>query len=159
MIRHTDQIEAGVDGDEREWFGFLLNRAAMKIRQATAHALKPLELTPPMLRALETISRHQPLNQVALGKVVAMDRTTITQVVDHFEALGLVVRERDPDDRRAHSLAMTDKGEALLADAAKAARDVEDRFLASLSKEERAMLLAVLEKLGRHEDPCKEVFR
>lgn len=137
------------------WVGYLLNQAAMRIRTMTAAALGPLGLTPPQLRALETIAKEQPLSQTRLGELVNMDRSTIVHVVDHFEALGAASREADPSDRRSHAVVLTKKGKALLAEAQIRARDVEVEFLAPLSHPERATLHDLLHKLF-DPSPCPE---
>lgn len=121
----------------------------------TAVALGPLGLTPPQLRALEAIAMDQPLNQVRLGELVNMDRSTIVHVVDHFEALGAASREADPTDRRSHAVVLTKKGKDLLAEAQKRARDVEAEFLAPLSRPEREALHDLLHKLF-DPSPCPE---
>jgi len=131
------------------WVGYLLNQTAARVRSQTAAALGPLGLTPPMLRALETIATDQPLTQVQLGGRVAMDRTTIVHVVDRFELLGYAQRTRSTADRRSHDLTLTSAGKAALDRARRLAREVEATILAPLSADERQTLLALLQAIHR----------
>lgn len=129
------------------WFGHLLNQTAGRIRSQTAIALGPLGLTPPMLRALETIAADQPLTQVQLGARTSMDRTTIVHVVDRFESLGYAQRTRSTADRRSHDLTLTEAGRTALDSARQLAREVEAAILAPLSSDERRTLLALLQAI------------
>lgn len=127
--------------------GYLLNHIAQQIRTATAESLLPLGITPPQFRALETIARAQPLNQVKLGAMVDMDRSTVVHLVDHLELLGAASRQADPSDRRAHAIVLTKKGNEILVAGRIRARAVEDDFLAPLSPAERGSLIDLLRKL------------
>lgn len=156
IVSEINKIEHGISlRAETDWTGFLLNQAALRIRTMTAMALSPLGLTPPQLRALETIAKEQPLSQAHLGELVHMDRSTIVHVIDHFEALGAASREADPSDRRSHAVVLTKKGERLLADARARARDAENEFLSPLSHPEREALRHMLQKLF-DPSPCPE---
>ena len=137
------------------WVGYLLNQAALQIRTMSVLALSPIKLTPPQLRALEAIAAEQPLSQTSLGELVHMDRSTIVHVVDHFEALGAASREADPTDRRSHAVVLTKKGERLLADAQRRAREAQNEFLSPLSRPEREALREMLHKLF-DPSPCPE---
>jgi DNA-binding MarR family transcriptional regulator len=140
---------------ENGWVGYLLNQAALHIRTMSVLALGPLQVTPPQLRALETIAAEQPLSQTRLGERVNMDRSTIVHVVDHFEALDLAARTPDPTDRRSHAVVLTKKGERVLAEARDRARAAEDEFLSPLSRGEREALRTILHKLF-DPSPCPE---
>jgi len=155
IISFLNQIDAVDDVSEQRWIGHQLNQAAARIRTMTAAALAPLGITPPQLRALEAISREQPLSQVRLGELVNMDRSTIVHIVDRFEALGAASREADPADRRSHAVILTPQGARLLAEARDRARDVEDHVLSPLSHDERAALAALLTRLF-DPTPCPE---
>lgn len=137
------------------WMGYLLNQAALRIRVMTSAALSPFDLTPSQLRALEAIAAQQPLSQTRLGELVQMDRSTVVHVVDHFENLGAAKRGSDPADRRTHAVSLTDRGQALLAEARAAARAVERDFLAPLSAEQRSALAGALRQLFEPA-PCPE---
>jgi DNA-binding MarR family transcriptional regulator len=62
------------------------------------------------LRALE----EGPLNQLELSKRVGMASTTAVPALDFLEGQGLVVRTRDPHDRRKYNVSLTDNAERLV---------------------------------------------
>ena len=68
-------------------------------------------------------------------------------VVDKLENDGLVVRRRNPLDRRAYALEITDKGRRVLGQADELVSKVEHDFLAPLSAVERRALVDLLQRL------------
>lgn len=132
---------------DQPWLGYLLNQTAARLRLATQDALRPLGLTPPMIRALEAIAADQLLTQVQLGARVGMDRTTIVHIVDRFETLGYARRSVSATDRRSHALVLTPKGETALGEARLLARGIEDAVLKPLSQSERQVLLTLLQTI------------
>lgn len=135
------------DATEQPWSGYLFNQIAGRFRSLTQQALQPLGLSPPMLRALETIGADQPLTQVQLGNRVGMDRTTIVHVIDRFEKLGYARRSRSSVDRRAYTVLLTAEGETALAEARVLARDVDAVILSPLSPVQRQSLLTLLQAI------------
>lgn len=67
------------------------------------------------------------LHMQELGNRVVLSRSQVSRIVDRVEAAGLVVREPDPDDRRATFAAITAKGRETL-------RRVAPVYLASIQR-------------------------
>ena len=67
--------------------------------------------------------------------------------VDLLEARGLVRRDPDPNDRRKHSVALTDAGAELLTGTLPRVRQAELEVTAALSEQEQAQLLMLLRRL------------
>lgn len=145
MIDSDSKQALRADATEQPWSGYLFNQIAGRFRSLTQQALQPLGLSPPMLRALETIGTDQPLTQVQLGNRVGMDRTTIVHLIDRLEKLGYAQRSRSSVDRRAHAVLLTAEGENALVKARVLARDVEALILAPLSPAQRQSLLMLLQ--------------
>jgi DNA-binding MarR family transcriptional regulator len=72
---------------------------------------------------------------------------TITPMVDALEDGGLVVREDDPDDRRAIMLRITDAGRAELTRSRSDRKSTIDEVFEGLSETERTVLAGALDKL------------
>jgi DNA-binding MarR family transcriptional regulator len=78
-----------------------------------------------------------------------MMRTTQNTVVtwlNELEDAGFVARLRDPDDRRKHNVALTERGAAALERAETELRRLEDEVLAGLTADERNQLRRLLAK-------------
>ena len=67
-----------------------------------------------------------------------------------LEADGLLVRVRDPHDRRRHIVTLTAMGRSRLTRAWQAAEAAEAELLAPLSDHEREQLRGMLERLDGH---------
>jgi DNA-binding MarR family transcriptional regulator len=117
-----------------------LGRSAQ--RQCTA-ALKPGELTPRHIAALFEL-RGGPMPQQALGDAVGADPSKLVGILNDLEAEKLVVRQRDPEDRRRHIVALADEGDKRLAEAERQIAAVEERLLSGLTEEQRAQLAELL---------------
>jgi MarR family transcriptional regulator, transcriptional regulator for hemolysin len=55
------------------------------------------------------LAQHKGLNQAALAQILDIRPITLVRLLDRLEAAGFVERIPDPDDRRAHVLALTTK--------------------------------------------------
>ncbi len=71
------------------------------------------ELTYPVLSAL---ARTGPRSAADLAQVAGVDRSGVTRRASRLEAAGLIRREPDPTDRRAHLLVLTDEGQHVVAE-------------------------------------------
>ena len=110
-------------------------RTNRRLRQEAA-----ADLSPTLLAALGTISRHGPLTPSELAERERIQRPTATRLLGRLEAPGYVVRTPDPHDGRSALVAVTPTGQALLEDV----RHRKDAFLArrlrTLGAEDRATL-------------------
>ena len=99
---------------------------------------------------------EQPIRtQSALAAAIGADKTRIIGVLDELQDRALIERTPDPEDRRAHQLAITEEGRAVR-DAVQA--DIqrgEDRLLTRLGAADRRAFLRALEILA--ELPAEEI--
>jgi DNA-binding MarR family transcriptional regulator len=137
-----------------ERVGYLLSRNHQELRDRAERALEPFGLgertvdcSPKHVVCLSLIASQGPMSQQELGELIMVDRTTIVAVVDWLEDNELVERKRNPADRRAYALQVTDKGREWLKEANGALRATERQFLAPLTAEERRQLIGLLQRL------------
>ena len=64
----------------------------------------------------------------SLADRLGVDTPTVTRKIQQLERLGLVARDADPDDRRAHRIRLTDDGRETLV----LLNDAKRRWLAAL---------------------------
>jgi DNA-binding MarR family transcriptional regulator len=129
-----------------ERLGFLLGQTKAILHQTAEPAL-PAGFTAKHVGALSVIATEGPLSQQRLGERAAMDRTTVVAIVDGLEEAGYVERRRDPSDRRAYALEITEEGREWLEDARAIILGVESDFLAPLAAAERRTLVGLLQRL------------
>ena len=112
-----------------------------------AEHFTPLNLTSIQFAALVAINDSPGLDATRLAARIDYDRPTMTGVIDRLEAKGLVMREVDPNDRRARLLFLTPEGLRVLEAADRAAHESRDVLLGPLPPEERRQFMQLLEKL------------
>jgi len=124
--------------------GFLVNRLAERLREATVAQLRDPRVQLRQVGLLLLLREHGPSQQQALGERLGMDRTTTMQLVARLEQDGLVVRHPDPADGRAYLVQLTPEGgrvaQQVQTDALRAQRQV----LSPLSTAEAATLHRLL---------------
>jgi DNA-binding MarR family transcriptional regulator len=85
-----------------------------------------------------------PVGQKQLGAILCLDANNTVLFLNELESAGLVVRRRDPDDRRRHIIELTDTGLAVLDQVELSMTDLEDELLAALTLEQRAQFRSLL---------------
>lgn len=94
-----------------------VQRAARALARRFDEVLRPFGLTNGQFSLLMSLNRPEPPSMGPVASLLAMDRTTLTAALKPLERRGLVKVLRDPSDRRARNLKLTDDGRNLLAHA------------------------------------------
>src|SRR5690348_18271016 len=102
------------------------------------------DLTPTQHAALATLLKHGELSQNHLGRLTAMDPSTISIVVRKLLKNGLIDRRGSKKDQRLAMLRLTDDGVRFAVDRLAESMEVARRVLAPLTASERRTLLDLL---------------
>lgn len=133
--------------------GFLLSVLGRISRDATERALGSLGIKPYHYGVLVVLDEGGPAPQRAVGEALGIDKSSMVVVVDHLEGLGLVERHRNPENRRAYRLTLTDAGRKMISEAGPLVGRVEEDVLAPLDQAQRrqlhGLLLSLLPGSGR----------
>lgn len=132
--------------------GFLLNEAAIVIREMDEVALTALGINPRSLGILMTIRQEGSQSQQVIGRLHRIDRTTMVKLTDALEQRGLVVRAVHKSDRRCYALSLTSKGEELLEQGLLLVKQTQDKFLSPLKNTEWEQLRQLLTRLLTHQN-------
>jgi DNA-binding MarR family transcriptional regulator len=97
--------------------------------------------------ALHTLDTPAPLSQRDLAERLRLEKSTVSRMAADLERKGLLVRERDPDNRRLYRLRLTDEGRAVHARMAGAFHAQYVRWTEALTRAEREALLTGLPAL------------
>ena len=127
--------------------GVLLLKIGKAAERRFEKALKPLGMTPRHLVVLFEVQAC-PTSQQALIDTIGVDASKLVGLLNDLEADGLIVRNRDPEDRRRHIVEVSAKGTARLEDAKQTAATVEEELLAGLDADQRAELLVLLAQVA-----------
>ena len=124
--------------------GFLLADAARLMRRRFEQKSRDLDMTSAQMRIIARLSRNEGISQVGLATVVDLEPMTLCRHIDRMESAGLVVREQDPNDRRARQLFTTAKARELIHPMRMRAEEVFAEALQGLSEEAHRQLLESL---------------
>jgi DNA-binding MarR family transcriptional regulator len=123
----------------------LLAEAAYFVRRRFDDALSGTGLKARHFGVLTALAGG-PCSQQLLARRLGLSEQGILQIVDEVEAAGLVVRDRDPKDRRRYALRTTPAGRHALGAARRVVEAAEQELAASLGADGRAELTALLIK-------------
>jgi DNA-binding MarR family transcriptional regulator len=133
----------------------LLDHFARLGRRAYEGVMTPGGLRPRHLVALKLLSEQGPQSQQGLADALSLDPSNVVGLLNELEERDLVVRRRDPSDRRRHIVELSPAGEEELAVAYARLSRVEGELLGGLSAGERATLYGLLQRaVGVKSPPC-----
>ena len=89
-----------------------------------------------------------PVTQQDVASRLYVHPSTIVDLIDHLEDQGMIVRERNPRDRRAYLVQVTDEGRTRLAEADATAEVLQLSLFDALDEQDRDQLRALLGKLA-----------
>jgi len=127
--------------------GFLIGDTARVMRRAFDMRARALGVTRPQWRALFTLSRGEGITQGALADRLEVEPITLCRMVDRLEEAGHVERRRDPGDRRAWNIYLTDRSRPLITGLTRIADALADVALAGISDAERNALADILSRI------------
>ena len=129
--------------------GFLIHDVSRLRRTVVDNALRPLGITRSQWWVLVNLSRQDAkgMMQTELANLMDVGKVTLGGLIDRLEASGLVKRQADPSDRRAKRVAMTPKGQKLLADIQEVASEVNARIMNGIARNDVARAESVLYKM------------
>ncbi|GAA0726783.1 MarR family transcriptional regulator [Dactylosporangium roseum] len=126
--------------------GLLLQMAHRAAHDRLAAELKPLGMDIRHFGILQFLARGG-LTQRQLIDLVGVDKSTLVRIIDQLEEQGLAVRTRDPHDRRAFQVTVTERGRERLAAANAVAADLGDHLFGWLGAGDRRRLHELLQRI------------
>ncbi len=125
-------------------------------QRATLHFQKVMageDLSPTQFAALATVLKHGEVSQNHLGRLTAMDPSTISIVVRKLLQKGLITRGSSATDQRLSMIGLTDMGVRYALERLERSIEVGRRLLSPLKRNEQVVLLKLLNRINA-EDPC-----
>jgi MarR family transcriptional regulator for hemolysin len=104
----------------------------------------------PTWLVLHTLASGEWRTQHGIAQALGIEGATLTRHLDALEEAGLVVRQRDPADRRAIRVEPTDAGRELYARLLQAARTFDGRLRAGFEDGELEQLQALLNRIAEN---------
>ncbi len=135
--------------------GFWLRMVSNAVSHSFARKLESQGVTVSewvVLRALYDVERVPPSQ---LAERMGLTKGAISKLADRLFEKSLIERQANPDDKRAHTLALTAFGRSLVPRLAELADQNDAEFFGELTSDERLCLAQVLEKIVRDRELTK----
>jgi DNA-binding MarR family transcriptional regulator len=114
---------------------------------------EPLNITPTQYHALALMREAGTTTLMAMAGLLRVAGPTATRAIDALEQKGLVVKDRDPQDRRIVWLRLSDEGENLLMRERQQHIAYLQQLGSKLTPAEQQELVRLLQKLVEGDNP------
>jgi MarR family transcriptional regulator for hemolysin len=131
-----------------EPIGLLVTRTARTLSRAFDAALDAGGGSLPTWLVLASLQGEAHGSQRSLAAAVGIEGPTLTHHLGRMEAEGLVVRSRDPRNRRVHQVELTEAGRARFSALVGVVHDFDQELRGGFTDEELTTLRALLGRLG-----------
>jgi DNA-binding MarR family transcriptional regulator len=133
--------------------GFLMARLGMAFKAIAVERIEAEGAEPHHYGVLAMLGEGARETQSTIATALDLDPSRLVAVLDALEARGLILRQRDPHDRRRHAVSITPDGKRQLQRLRTIAKELEDEFFGALDAEDRATLHRLLSEVACARDP------
>lgn len=132
--------------------GFLVHDVSRLRRTVVDRVMKPVGITRSQWWVLTNLSRHgsHDMMQTELAGVLEIGKVALGGLLDRLEAVGYIVRKKDPVDRRAKRIAMTTRGNQVIQGIETQAISLNREMLNCVSADEIKFAEELLHKMKRN---------
>jgi len=130
--------------------GLQLSHTSKSVGRAFSDALAEVGGSVPMWLILTSLMGDSWPAQHQLARALRIEGPTLTRHLDGLEEAGLIARTREPNDRRAVRVELTDAGKAMHTELRQAVIAFNRRLTAGLSESELGELSGLLGRLEQN---------
>jgi DNA-binding MarR family transcriptional regulator len=160
-VTRPELLNDGTDRDFRKLvhniFAFMARHETIRDGHARQIGLAGVEYT--ILISIGHLGLEGDVNVKTIADHLHMSGAFVTTVTSKLQTLGLIEKTQDSVDRRRISLAITEKGKALLRKLAPYQSEINDVEFASLSREDFQLASRILEELIASSDKAVALQR
>src|SRR3954454_1975634 len=130
--------------------GLVLDRVARQVSREFDDELATAGGSRPIWLVLLALTINKEANQRELAEFVGIRGATLTHHLNGMESAGLVVRSRDPNNRRSHVVGRTPAGDEIFRTLREPATAFDHRLRHGLSAKDLDTLRALLDRLSEN---------
>ena len=131
----------------KDSIAFLISDVSRLMRRRFDERARLIGVTRTQWRVLKFLQRGEGINQGGLADLLEVEPISLCRMIDRLEESGLVERRRDPRDRRAWQIFLTDRARPLLSELAKISEELLGTALAGVAAPEHDAAMAVLARI------------
>jgi DNA-binding MarR family transcriptional regulator len=125
---------------------YLIKQVELAARSHMDELVKPAGITALQYTALTVLRRRDGLSSAQLARNSFVTAQSMADLITSLERRGLIVRRRNPDNRRTLLISLTDTGHKLLASMDEPMRELEERMVSGLTALQRRDLADYLNR-------------
>jgi len=133
--------------------GFLLARLGLGFKARAIEKLDRAGFEIYDYSVLAILAEGDRETQSTIAEALSVDPSRLVALLDSLEERDLIVRQRDPQDRRRHVVSITAAGKRELSRLREMSRQLEEEYFAPLDPESRKTFHELLVRLATHHDP------
>jgi MarR family transcriptional regulator for hemolysin len=133
--------------DKLQDLGFRLDEVARLYTRRFEQRAQTLSLQLAQCKALVLLAENEGVSQTRLSQISEIDPVRLVRILDRLEAGGWAQRRRQPGDRRARSLAVTENAKPMLKLIWNVISDTYIEALQGVSIEEAGTMMRVLTRV------------
>ena len=126
---------------------FLLAKAYQKAHSQFKALLRPFDLTNLQHLVLEGLWYQEGVTAAELGKLLVLDKATLSGILDRLIESGWIRKERDPEDGRVFHIFTTEKADKAKRELIELRIKANEELLAGFSQEEQVLFKRLLRDL------------
>ncbi|MES2258312.1 MAG: MarR family transcriptional regulator [Pseudomonadota bacterium] len=128
--------------------GYNCKRAYLSIKPVFDKRMSKYDLRPVDFTVLSLLKANPNISQKRLSSAINVSPPNLATLLDRLEERELLVRQRNPLDKRSQTLVLTEAGQRLCEKAEKTATELEAAASSKLTDAERAELIRLLQKIS-----------
>ena len=125
----------------------LLDKISSQTRRNHNHLLHDLNLHVGQDKLLCKLWRADGLTQVELCNKLNCEAPTVTNMLSALEKKELIMRKKDPDDKRTNRIYLTEAGKNMETSVTEMWRNQQDKLLKDITLEEKMFLRRLLKQM------------
>lgn len=136
-----------IAGRMQDSIAFMISDVSRLMRRRFDERARTIGVTRTQWRVLKCLQRGEGINQGALAETLEVEPITACRMIDRLAEAELVERRRDPTDRRAWQIYLTERARPLLDDLGHLADEMLASALAGISDQEQDRVVATLQQI------------
>ena len=130
-----------------ESIAFLTKDVSRLMRRRFDERARAIGATNAQWRVLLALSRREGINQGGLAEVIEVEPITLCRMIDRLEEAGFVERRRDPSDRRAWNIFLTEASRPILTELRVLGDALIEEMFDGVPEADRAILTRSLNRM------------
>lgn len=125
----------------------LINKSALLHRRLMNRILERFNLTYAQYQVLKTIKKHSSLTAKEILVYMDTDKATLSGILSRLEKQSLIIRTKDPEDRRLMHIQLTERSNNLCDQVSQIETTCQDELTDNVKSRELKNFLSVFERI------------